>query len=181
MVTTPVERMTDSVFGERIRDARRRGAFRAKHRVARFVHDRNRDDFLIAQADQTLAQAVLGFGIFQARRGQLRRGQPRRKFVDPVKPGDLFDQVDLARDVAAPRRAAARPHRHQRSRAALRRRPRARAQNPARRESLRSPRPARPRPSRAEIPCASARSRGLPCALDKRPPRPPAPRRRPTC
>ncbi len=90
------------IFGERIRDAGGRGAVRAEHRVARFVHDRNGDDLLIAKADQDFAQAVIGFGIFETRRGEFRRGQARGKFVDTINSGHFFDEVYFARDVAAP-------------------------------------------------------------------------------
>ena len=93
----------------------------AKERVALLVDVWNRHDFLIAEADQPLAQALFGFRLRQTRRWLARRRQPRRKLIETMDACDLFDEVDFALDVRAPGRLRALPRCEERAgRAALR-------------------------------------------------------------
>ena len=63
------------IFGERIPDGAGSDAFRTEHRVASRFDQRDRDNFLIAEADESLAQAVLCFGMRQARAGCFAGGR----------------------------------------------------------------------------------------------------------
>ena len=111
MLTMPVRAHHRGVFRERIADHRGRNALGAKHLVAPRIDQRNLHNFLIAERDHALAQAILRLGVRQAVRGLLRGRQARRKFVVAVVPRDFFDQVDAARHVAPPGRLLAFPHR----------------------------------------------------------------------
>ena len=111
------------VRGQWIRNDRRiYYVCRAEQRVFLRIHERNGDDFVVAQSDEALAQAVFGLGMGQARRGLPRSVQARRKFVEAEMPRHLFDQVHLARHVLPPRWLRAGPNRA-RVACELRRRP----------------------------------------------------------
>ena len=75
---------------------------------------------MIAQADQPLAQPILGFGVRQPRRRLFSGMQPRRKFFQAIMPRYFFDQIHFARDVLPPGGLAATPCRERRIRGAAR-------------------------------------------------------------
>ena len=89
-------------FRERICKAGGSDAFGAEERVAVFGDVRNREDFAVAEADQTFANALLGFEFRQTLRALAGGGQAWRKFIETVDARDFFDQVDFAFDFGAP-------------------------------------------------------------------------------
>ena len=90
MLTIPVERITEASSASGL--AITAGAsFRPEELIALRIHKRNFDDFLVAEPDDSFAQAVLRFGMWQAMRRLLRRRQSRRKFVVAVVARDFFD------------------------------------------------------------------------------------------
>ena len=160
------------IFRQRVADHRGRHALRAEKFVAARIHQRNRHNFLIAERNHSLAQPILRLGVRQTMRRLLCRRQPRRELVVSVVPRDLFDQIDSARGVAPPRRLLAFPNCQQRAGASRDASPSARDENRARSEFPRYRGPARPRPSRAEVPSAKPRLPGPPRGPDRRPRRP---------
>ena len=110
MLTMPVERITDASSASGLPISAGARLAGAEKRVALRIHNRNRDDFLIAERDDALAQAVLRLGVRQAMRRKFRGRQARRKFVVAVVPRHFFDQIDFARHVLSPGRLATFPH-----------------------------------------------------------------------
>ncbi len=102
-------------FRERIRKACGRDAFGAEKRVALFRNVRNRQDFAIAETNQTFADAQFGFVFRQALRALACSGQARRKFIEAVDARNFFDQIDFAFDFSAPGGLRAFPRGEQRA------------------------------------------------------------------
>ncbi len=167
------------IFRQRIADHRGRHALRAENFVAPRIHQRNRHNFLIAERDHSLAQAVLRLGVRQTMRRLLRRRQPRREFVVSVVPRDFFDQIDPARDVAPPRRLRAFPNRQQRAGASRDARPSARDENRARSRISSMSRSGTSAPITRRSSLRESSIAGAPRGPDRRPRRPPEFRLRP--
>ena len=106
-------------FGKRIAEFSHHDIGGTEQIVALFGDMRNGQGFVIAETDQALAQPRFRFVLRQARSPNAGGRQTRRKFVEAVNARDFFDEIDLARDVGAPRRLRAFPRREQRIRRSL--------------------------------------------------------------
>ena len=74
MLTIPVERSSEASSASGLPIAA--GVTpSARKSASRFVDQRNRDDFVIAQGDQAFAQTILRFGVRQARAGSFAGGR----------------------------------------------------------------------------------------------------------
>ncbi len=102
-------------LGERIGEARGLCVWRTKERVAIFGDVGNGDDFAIAEADQTLAEARFGFVVRETRGSDAGGGQARGKFVEAINAGDFFDEIDFAFHFGAPRGLGAFPRGQERT------------------------------------------------------------------
>src|SRR5438477_13170136 len=70
---------------------------------------RNRQNFMVAEADEPLAQPRFRFVMREARGALPCCRKPRRKFIKAVNARDFFDQVNFALNFGAPRRLRAFP------------------------------------------------------------------------